>query len=47
MLTKLEEMLRDAQAKYNDAARMHSMGRVGHFGGRVSALKEVIELFKQ
>jgi predicted component of type VI protein secretion system len=38
------KMLADAEREYQDAAAMHSMGKVGHEGGRIAAFKAVLEL---
>jgi hypothetical protein len=39
---KVSDMLEAAEAAYQDAAAMHSMGKVSHHGGRISALKAVL-----
>ena len=45
--SQVQSMLEAAEAAYQDAAAMHSMGKVSHHGGRISALKAVIELIDQ
>ena len=44
MKTQIERMLAEAKRRYNDAAAMHSMGKVSYEGGKVDALKEVLKL---
>jgi hypothetical protein len=41
---EVQDMLRAAEAAYQDAAANHFMSRVLHHGGRISALKAVIDL---
>lgn len=45
LVLDIEEMLADAEKKYDDAARMHFDGKVSFEAGRRSALKAVLQLF--
>jgi hypothetical protein len=41
---KIEEKLKKAEADYQSAAAMHSMGKVSFAGGEVKAYKEILKL---
>lgn len=41
---QIEKLLDEAGKAYNDAAAMHAMGKVGHFGGKIAAFQAVLKL---
>ncbi len=40
----IEKLIDAARKDYNDAAAMHAMSKVSHFGGKIAALKDVLKL---
>lgn len=40
----IEKLIYAARKDYNDAAAMHAMSRVSHFGGKIAALQDVLKL---
>lgn len=46
LIIDIEKMLAQADKAYDDAARMHAMGKVNFEAGRRAALKAVLQLFE-
>jgi len=46
ILVSVEDMLKDADKKYDDAARMHFDGKCSFESGRRAALRAVLQLFE-
>lgn len=42
LIYEIQMMLEKAQKDYDDAARMHAMGKVSYAGGQIKALKSVL-----
>jgi hypothetical protein len=40
----VRKMLADAERKFQDAAAMHSMGKVSYYSGQIAALKAVLKV---
>jgi hypothetical protein len=43
-LNEVRKMLADAERKFQDAAAMHSMGKVSYYSGQIAALKAVLKV---
>ena len=44
LVETLQQMLEKAKENYQSAAASHAMTRVGHYGGRIEALENVLKL---